>query len=154
MLVKIINYEMINMINVWVFVQFSTSLGCFCPQTFFPKNGLDILQWTSFISDLHTLLRIICRSVPDLENDSPCGVWYRGWTTYSFKWQIVWKLIIEINLSVCVCVSVNHELVRAINFHLFKLETPNLDQKCKTPWLKYRLFWQLLDLYLQGEIYL
>ena len=36
------------------------------------------------------------------------------------------------------CVSL--ELVCAITFHLFKLESPNLVQKCKTPWLKSLLF--------------
>ena len=45
---------------------------------------------------------------------------------------------------VCVCVSVcmcvNHLLVRAITRDPFKLWSPNLDQRCKRPWLR-SLFW-------------
>ena len=43
----------------------------------------------------------------------------------------------------CVCVSlcVNHLLVRAITRDPFKLGSPNLDQRCKRPWLRSLLFW-------------
>ena len=58
-----------------LFLRLSTSLGCFCPQTFFSQNGLDKLVKTSFMSDLYTKLRIISRSVPGLVTDSPCSVW-------------------------------------------------------------------------------
>ena len=44
-------------------------------------------------------------------------------------------------LRLSVCVSVNPELVRAINHHVFKLEPPNLDKRCKTTWLRSLLFW-------------
>ena len=59
-----------------------------------------------------------------------------------------------LRLSVCVSVRpcVNHELVRAITCHPFKLESPNLDHKCKTPWLRSLLFLGLIDLELQGQI--
>ena len=39
------------------------------PRTFFLKNGLGYFPWTSFVSHLHTILRIISRSVSG------------GWTT-------------------------------------------------------------------------
>ena len=39
-----------------------------------------------------------------------------------------------LRLSVCVCGK--HLLVRAITCHAFKLESPNLDNKSKTPWLR------------------
>ena len=59
-------------------------------------------------------------------------------------------------LRVCVCVyvclSVNHQLVRAITHQPFKLESPNLDQRCKRPWLRSLLFLGTIDLELQGEI--
>ena len=54
---------------------------CFCPRTFVLKNGLDNLQWTAFISDLHTKLRMIWRCVPNLAIASFRGVWDLGWTT-------------------------------------------------------------------------
>ena len=57
-------------------------------------------------------------------------------------------------LCVClsVCVSVNPELVRAINHHTFKLEPPKLDKRCKTTWLRSLLFCGAIDLDLQGQI--
>ena len=33
------------------------------------------------------------------------------------------------------------KFVRAISHHLFKLESPNLDHRCKRPWLRSLLFW-------------
>ena len=56
------------------------------------------------------------------------------------------------SFCLCVCVCVNHLLVRAITCRPFKLESPNLDQKSKTPWLRSLLFWGLIDLELQGQI--
>ena len=38
------------------------------------------------------------------------------------------------------------ELVRAITRHPFKLGPPNLDQRCKIPWLGYLLFWGFIEL--------
>ena len=57
-------------------------------------------------------------------------------------------------LSVClsVCLCVNHLLVRAITRDLFKLGSPNLDQRCKRPWLRSLLFSGPIDLDLQGQI--
>ena len=59
-------------------------------------------------------------------------------------------------VCVCVCVSVclcvNHLLVRAITRDPFKLGSPNLDRRCKRPWLRSLLFWGAIDLDLQGQI--
>ena len=55
-------------------------------------------------------------------------------------------------VCVCVCLSVNHQLVRAITHQPFKLESPNLDQRCKRPWLRSLLFFGTIDLELQGQI--
>ena len=41
-------------------------------------------------------------------------------------------------VSVCVCQS---QCVRTITHHTFKLGSPNLDQRCKTPWFRSLLFW-------------
>ena len=48
-----------------------------------------------------------------------------------------------LRLSVCasVCVCGNHELVHAITNHPFRLGSPNLDHRCKRPWLRFILFW-------------
>ena len=41
-------------------------------------------------------------------------------------------------------VCVNHELVCTITHHPFKLGSPNLDQRCKVPWIRSLLFfWRL-----------
>ena len=67
-------------------------------------------------------------------------------------------LSLPASVCVCVCVSVcmcvNHEFVRAITHHLFKLGSPNLDQRCKRPWLRSLLFLGVIDLDLQGQILL
>ena len=55
-------------------------------------------------------------------------------------------------LRVCVCLSVNHKLVRAIIHQPFKLGSPNLVQRSKTPWLRSLLFFGAIDLDLQGQI--
>ena len=61
-----------------------------------------------------------------------------------------------LRLSVCVCVRpcVNHELVRAITHHPSQLGSPNLDHRCKRPWLRSLLFLGAIDLDLQGQIQL
>ena len=55
-------------------------------------------------------------------------------------------------VCVCVCVSVNNKLVGAIIHQPFKLGSPNLDQRCKRPWLRALLFSGAIDLDLQGQI--
>ena len=55
----------------------------------------------------------------------------------------------------CVCPSVRpsvHNFVRAITHHPFKLGSPNLDHRCKRPWLRSLLFWEVIDLHLEGQI--
>ena len=44
------------------------------------------------------------------------------------------------------------KFVRAITHHPFKLGSPNLDHRCKRPWLRSLLFWGVIDLDLQGQI--
>ena len=46
---------------------------------------------------------------------------------------------------------VNPQIVRAITYHLLKPEPPNLDQKCKSPLLRFLLFRGFIDLELQGQ---
>ena len=53
---------------------------------------------------------------------------------------------------VCMCVCINHELVCTITHRPFKLGSPNLDQRCKTPWFGSLLFLGMIDLDLQGQI--
>ena len=49
-------------------------------------------------------------------------------------------LSLPARVFVCVRVSVNHELISAITNQLFKLGSPNLDQRCERPWLRSLLF--------------
>ena len=62
--------------------------------------------------------------------------------------------VLSLPASVCVCVRpcVNHELVRAITHDPYQLGSPNLDRKCKRPWLRSLLFLGVIDLDLQGQI--
>ena len=50
------------------------------------------------------------------------------------------------------CLSVNHELVRAIIHQPFKLGSPNLDHRCKRPWLRSLLFCWVIGGDLQGQL--
>ena len=52
-----------------------------------------------------------------------------------------------LRLSVCVSIRVcsKHLLVRAITHHLFKLGSPNLEQRCKITWLRSLLFRGLIE---------
>ena len=61
-------------------------------------------------------------------------------------------LCLHVCVCVCVRVSVNHEFVRAITHQPFKLGSPNLDQRCKRPWLRALLFCGIIDRDLQGQI--
>ena len=61
-------------------------------------------------------------------------------------------LSVYLSVCVCVCVCINHLLVRTITHQPFKLESPNLKHRCKTPWLRSLLFWGVIDLELQGQI--
>ena len=46
------------------------------------------------------------------------------------------------------------KFVNAITHHPFKLGSPNLDHRCKRPWLRSLLVLGVIDLDLQGQIYL
>ena len=48
----------------------------------------------------------------------------------------------------------NHLLVHAITRDPFNLGSPNLNHRCKRHWFRPLLFWGVIDLYLQGQIYL
>ena len=62
--------------------------------------------------------------------------------------------VLSLPASVCVsvCLCVNHQFVRAITRHPFKLESPNLEHRCKTPWFRLLWFWGVIDPDLQGQI--
>ena len=62
--------------------------------------------------------------------------------------------VLSLPAFVCVCVrvSVNHEFVCAITHQPFKLGSPNLDQKCKRPWLRALSFCGMIDHDLQDQI--
>ena len=62
------------------------------------------------------------------------------------------RLCVCVCLSVCMCV--NHEFVRAITLHPFKLESPNLEHRCKTPWLRSVLFCVVIDLTFKVKFHL
>ena len=55
-------------------------------------------------------------------------------------------------LCISQCVCINHLLVRTITHQPFKIESPNLKHRCKTPWLRSLLFLGVIDLDLQVQI--
>ena len=91
------------------------------------------------------------------------------WCLYWTKVTVMFFLLIFFYLRpvsgivvacICLCVFVssrpciNHSLVRVITRDLFKLGSPNLDQRCKRPWLR-SLFFLFVFFFLGGgAIYL
>ena len=75
--------------------------------------------------------------IPQSVRDLNILVWYLGWRVFT-RGQF-WPLgIVVACICVCesVCLCVNLLLVRAITRDLFKLGSPNLDKRCKRPWLR------------------
>ena len=66
---------------------------------------------------------------------------WREWPEIFTRGQFWPSGIVVACVSVCVCLSVCHLLVRAITRDLFKLGLPTLDQRCKRPCLWPLLFW-------------
>ena len=50
------------------------------------------------------------------------------------------------SVCVCVCPWVSLKLVHTITCDLFNIGSPNLNQRCKTPWLGSLLFWEAINL--------
>ena len=82
--------------------------------------------------------------------DYTAGIIWIDWPIYKwvmfviFTWGQFWPSGIVV-ACFCLCPSVhpcvNHELVRVITHHPFKLGSPNLYHRCKRPWLRSLLFW-------------
>ena len=66
------------------------------------------------------------------------SVYIIGWIFPEVSFGLRVLSLPALSVSRCVCLCSNHELARAITRHL--LESPNLDDKCKTPWLRSLLF--------------
>ena len=58
-------------------------------------------------------------------------------------------LFLSVCVFVCVCVHISPDIVCSITHHPFKLGSPNLDQRYKTPLLRPLLFWGQLTLILK-----
>ena len=67
-------------------------------------------------------------------------------TCWVFTWGQFWPSgVVIAGTCLCVHVCVNPELVCTKTHHLFKLEPRNMDQRCKTHWLR------MIDVDLHGE---
>ena len=115
--------------------------------------------------------RLIYLDYPEWCNDDNRKAWWWSWLLLhdvSVVWDFLYNFYprpvlafgycrcLRLCVCVCVCLSVclcvNHLLVRAITRDPFKLGSPNLDRRCKRPWLRSLLFWGAIDLDLQGQI--
>ena len=104
-------------------------------------------------SDLSCLYKLICHLFNHLERLLGIGHQQSAIFTRGQFWPsgiVVACVCLCVRPSVRVCG--NHLLVRAITRHPFKLGSPNLDHRCKRPWLRSLLFWGVIDLDLQGQI--
>ena len=103
------------------------------------------------IMEPHYIIR--CTLVADLSESKRLSCWLFIYTHGGLisRGQF-WPSGIVVN---CVCPSVSPSVtkfVRAITRYPFKLASPNLDQICKRPWLRYLLFCGTIDCDLQGQI--
>ena len=137
------------------------------------------LRWTSLDlnDDRSTLVQVMAwcrqatshflsqcwpRSLPPYDVTRPQWVNLSLFLDYNLQWFSIiftrgqfWPsgiVVACVCVCVCVCLSVNHELVRAIIHQPFKPGSPNLDQRCKRPWLRSLLFCGVIDGDLQGQI--
>ena len=58
------------------------------------------------------------------------------WPTVSHGLPCLLCVCVCLSLCMSACVSFRHELVHAMTQQPFKLGSPNLDQRCKRPWLR------------------
>ena len=99
-----------------------------------------------------------CLIITCVDYFSDTGHWYTGIEVpflpeASFGLRVLSSpLSVYLSVCVCMCVCINHLLVRTITHQPFKLKSPNLKHRCKTPWLRCLLFWGVIDLELQGQI--
>ena len=78
--------------------------------------------------------------------DTVCAVWFCNPRPVLAFWYC---RCLRLCVYACVSLCVNHLLVCAIIRDLFKLGSPNLEQMCKTTWLKFLLFCGAINLDLQ-----
>ena len=101
---------------------------------FWSSLSFSILK-PNFLPNLFALFCIIFSETPRLLPEASIGL-----------------RVLSLPACVCMCLSVHHELFRAIIHQPFKLGSPNLDQRCKRPWLRSLLFCGVIDGDLQGQI--
>ena len=124
---------------------------------------MDILQW---LENTFCICYVACpmkytlgqvRIIPTKDGSPHTGCTFTPWVVSFTPWHrapgrrdldlsLFWKVLAFgychcLQLSVSVCWCVNSELVCAITHHSFKLQSPNLDHRCKTHWLRSLLFW-------------
>ena len=126
-----------------------------------------ILQ--SYVNDLSDQNRVLVGTVEDLEHEANERVatldskLQRNATIVKVRFSVIrvftrcqfWPSGIVV-ACLCLCVRVrvciNHLLVRVITWDRLKLGSPNLHQRCETPWFRSLLYWEAIDLDFQGQI--
>ena len=104
--------------------------------------------------------RTLCQQrfiVPNHTNFStfPLGIMMLGivnalWVAMNYFCQ---RLSVAGCLCLSVCPCVNHDFVHPIACHPFKLEPPNLDQRCKTNWKRSYLTSNFQISFMPGSCY-
>ena len=98
----------------------------------------------------HLLVRTITRDLFKLRSPNLKHRCKRRWLRSLLLWGVGGRGVIDLYLQGQIYLQSQNlphfELVRVITHHPFKLRPPNLDQRCKTPWLRCLLFWGLIEL--------
>ena len=113
------------------------------------------LPWSMFPNDLFCVLHHMLAYIPSdvitvgmLRLGENIVIWEGLWSFMEVL-ALGFRYCRCLCVSVCVCMCLS---VRAITHQPFKLESPNLDQRCKIPWWRSLLFCGEIDLDLHGQI--
>ena len=124
--------------------------------------GDRFLRGPRFLRNFHVRIHVIKKQFSNLYSEllaAQMSCWKINWAWIflpeaSFGLWVLLLLAscVSVCPCVCVCASIIYLLVRPITWDPFKLGSPNLDQRCKTPRSRPLLFWGAIDLDLQGQI--
>ena len=101
----------------------------------------------------HLLVRTITHQPFNLGSSNLHQRCKTPWLRSLFIWGLI-DLDLQGQIKLESWILPHFELVRTITCYPFQLESPNLDHKCISAWLRSPLLWGTIDLDLQGQIQL
>ena len=97
----------------------------------------------------HMLVRAITHHPFELGSPNLDHRWKRPWLRSLLFWEVI-ELDRQGQIELQSQNLPHFELARAITHHPFKPGSPNWNQSCKIPWLRFLLIWGLIELHLSN----